>query len=323
VVALALPGIALVAWRALRTVPVRALVVSGALGAGALALYAYVPLRSAYVEAHRLDPARALGVAGGAFWDDGAPSTAASFARYVAGTAFHPDRSAADAFAPAGLGRDSALALVTVYHEYGYLVLALALTGFTYLAIVWPVAAAGLASIALLDVAFAANFGAESDVARYALGGLWSVAACAGVGAVWLARAIAGERGALAAPLGFALLVAGLWPSAPAAAADVARETARADARPLLADVRTYTIPGSLVIASWTFATPLAYRAYVAHALDRTLLCGWPLAYAPRFAAWRRTYGHVYVVVSPRYDVAPFARPVYGNARYTIAETRP
>jgi 4-amino-4-deoxy-L-arabinose transferase-like glycosyltransferase len=317
---LAVPGIVLVAWPALRARSPRALAAAAALAGAPLLIYAYVPLRSAYVESRGLDPELALGIAGGAFWDDDAPSNARSFARYVAGTSFHTDASAEAAVAPPGVSRTIVLARDLAYREYGYLILALALSGFAYLCARRTLLALGLLSIALFDVAFAANFGAESDVARYGLEGFWAVAACAGVGAWWLARAIVGERPLAGTVLATALLIGGLWPTASSAASDVAHERAHADARPLVADVKAYTVPGSLVIASWTFAAPLAYDAYVPRTLGRSLVCGWPLAYASRFAAWRARFGHVYAIVPPAYDLARYGHRVFATARYQIAE---
>jgi len=320
IAALAIPGIVLVAWPAPRALSTRALVVAAALAVAPLLLYAYLPARSAYVESRGLDPERALGITGGAFWDDDAPSSARSFLRYVTGMSFRTDASAAAAVAPFGVSRAAGLARVLAYSEYGYLILALSLTGFAYLCARRTLLALGLLSLAVFDVAFAANFGAESDAARYGLEGFWAVAACAGVGAWWLGRAVVGERPLAGALLASALLIAGLWPGVSLAAADVARERAHADARPLVADVRAYTVPGSLLIASWTYAAPLAYEAYVPRTLGRSLVCGWPLAYASRFAEWRARFGHVYAIVPPAYDLARHGHRVFATARYQITE---
>ncbi len=321
---LAVPAAFVLAWPALTASGSRSRAAAAALALAPLALYAYVPLRSAYVEAHGLDPAATLGVAGGAIWDDEAPSTPASFARYVTGAAFDPARSLGLAATSRGLARLRDLALGTAYREYSPFVLALALTGFLYLGLRRPRAAVGLASLGALDVAFVANFAAESDAARYVLGGLWALAACAGIGAWWLATALAGDaRPALAALLGTALLLAGLWPNAPAAARDVARERRLEDARGFVASVERQAAAGSLVIASWTFATPLAYDAYVTRTLRLRLVCGWPPDERAHFAAWRARFAHVYFVVPARYRVEPFARRIFATARYQIAELRP
>jgi hypothetical protein len=321
---LAIPAVLVLAWPPLAAAGRRGRTAAAALAFAPLALYAYVPLRSAYVEAHGLDPAAALGVAGGAIWDDDAPSNPASFARYVTGAAFDPARSLRLDATPRGVARLRNLGLATAYREYSPLVLTFALTGLLYLALHRPRAAVGLLSICALDVAFVANFAAESDASRYLLGGLWAVAACAGVGAWWLATALAGDaRPSFAVALAAALLLVGLWPNAPAAAFDVAHERRLEDARAFVASVERLAVPGSLVIASWNFATPLAYDAYVARTLRLRLVCGWPLDERTHFAAWRARFAHVYVVVPTGYGVEPFARRIFATAQYQIAELRP
>jgi hypothetical protein len=320
VVALALPGIVFVAWPALAAARPRTLAAAFALLVVPLVFYAYVPLRSAFVEAHGLDPAAAAGVRGGAFWDDDAPSTPGSFVRYVSGANFEPGRSVAAAFERRGAANALVFAKDAAYREYGALILAFALCGFTYLAVRRPFVAAGLAAIALADVAFAANFTAESDAPRYLLAGFWAAAACAAVGAWWVAHAIAGERPLTGTVLASALILGGLWPNVEGAARDLARERRLDDARAFGGVVARHTAPGSLVLASWTFAAPLAYDAYVAGTFAEPLVCGWPSDEAGHFAAWRARFGHVYFVLPPRADVAPFAHRVFATDRYQIAE---
>jgi hypothetical protein len=322
IVALAIPGIFAIAWPAIAVVPARALVAAAALAVLPLALYAYVPLRSGYVESHALDPERRLGVVGGAIWDSDAPASPAAFARYVSGAAFHPAGDAERALAPSGVAQAVTLAASTAYREYSALALALALCGLTFLGLRQPFLAGGLVAVGVADIAFASNFGAESDVARYALEGLWGIAGCAGVGAFWIASAIVGERPRAIVAVACALSLGGLWPNAPLAYRDLGRERRFADARALAGDVTRRTAPGSLVIASWSFATPLAYDAYVTRAFDRSLLCGWPRDYAGRFGAWRARFGHVYFVLSSHDDASSFATRLYANDRYQIAELR-
>jgi hypothetical protein len=319
---LALPGIVLVAWPALAAAAARARLTACACLAAPLALYAYVPLRSAFVEAHALDPARALGVRGGAFWDTDAPSSAAAFARYVSGSEFGAGASVARGAGAAGVAHGLAFAREAAYGEYSYLILALALCGFAYLALREPYAAAGLAAIALAGAAFAANFAVESDPWRYLLGGLWAVAACAAAGACALADAVLPQHRRLAPLLATVLLLAGLWPNAGGAARELGRAHRLADARDLGGDVARYARPGSVVVASWTFAAPLAYDAYVEKTFRPHLVCGWPHDVASHFAAWRARYGHVYFVLPPGYATAPYARRIFATSRFQLAELR-
>jgi hypothetical protein len=324
VVVLALPGVVAIAWPAIAVVRNRTLVAAVALALVPLALYAYVPLRSAYVEARGLDPARSLGVVGGAIWDSDAPSNPAAFARYLSGDTYDTTSDALRAVEPSGIARTIALAAESAYRQYGFLALALALCGITSLAMRRPFPAAGLALCGLPAIAFAANFGAESDAARYALAALWGVAACAGAGALWLASAVVGdERNAAAVALACALLIACLWPSAPQAYRDVVDKRPHQDARALEKDVSSRTAPGALVIATWPFATPLAYGAYVTTTFRHPLLCGWPRDYVTRFAAWRARFGHVYFVISSHDALPASSRRLFANDRYQIAESLP
>jgi hypothetical protein len=322
VAALALPGVVLIAWPAIRRATARGRVAAAALVLAPLALYAYLPLRSAFVEGHGLDPAAALGVPGGAFWDNEAPSTWPALLRYITGADFDPGRSVARLLDGGGLAHVLTLAASTAYREYSFLVLALALCGLAFLIVQRPLVAAGLVVLGAGSLAFAANFSAESDVERYLLAGLWAAAAAAGVGAWWLASALSGDRPVPRAILASALLLGGLWPNAPAAARDLASARVDADARSIGGDVGARIVPGSLVVASWSFAAPLAYDTYVARTLDAKVLCAWPADYIGRFGGWRRRFGHVYFVLSPRIDVSPFARRLFTTGRYALSELR-
>jgi hypothetical protein len=318
---LAVPAAIVIGWPALERG--RGLVACATLALAPLALYAYVPLRSADVEAHDRDPAAALGIRGGAIWDADAPATPAAFARYVAGTAFDPAGAFASARTPRGFGRIRTFATAVARREYSPLVLALALTGFIFLGIVRRRVALGFAILVALEIAFAANFAAESDRERYLLGALWAAAACAGIGAWWLATSLAGPaRPRLGAALAMGLLALGLWPNVLGAAHDLAQRRGASDARAFVATVERDAVPGSLVVASWTFATPLAYQIYVARTLRLRLICGWPLAYTGRFAAWRRAFGHVYVVAPPWYAIDVPTRAIASSARYRLSEVR-
>ncbi len=326
IVALALPGILLAAWPAVAALGRRAFLASAALGFAPLALYAYVPLRSAYVEAHGLDPAVALGVAGGAFWDSGAPASPAAFGRYLAGTSFDTAGSLERSLTPSGLAAARAFGATLAYREYGDVLLALALCGLVPLCTRHRWLAAGLLTTAGLDVSFGANFGAEAegDPARYALAAFWVVAVSAGAGAWWLASGLAGSARPRVAALGScALLLGGLAQHAGSARVDLAREEQRVDAQPFSTVAESLVVPGSLVIASWTFAAPLAYDAYVARTLHARLLCAWPNQYPARYAGWRARFGHVYFVVPRSYDLAALGRRLAATDRYQIAEWQP
>ncbi len=325
IVALAVPGALVLAWPALASARLRTRATTLALACAPLLAYAYVPLRSAYVEAHG-DPGRELGIAGAAIFDTGAPSTPGAFWQYVTGEAFAPMHAFARASSAHGFVAALALAREVAYRNDGIFTLALALVGAVILVLKFRRIGIGLATVPVATLGFVANYPAESDVARYALPALWTLAASASVGAWWLANAIAGDAArarrfastAAAIVLGLALL-----PRLAATAADVGRTTRIDDARELVALVAQDTVDGSLVVASWSFATPLTYEVYVAGRLGtRRVACGWPHDFVGRYAAWRARYRHVYFVLARAYDVTPFATPIVARGRWQLSELR-
>jgi len=323
IAALVLPSALVLAWPALATATVTARARTLALAAAPLLAYAYVPLRSAYVEAHGLEPGVELGLVGSAIYDTGAPATASALGRYLTGADFQASDAVVRAFSPLGLPHAGAFAREVAYREYGYAMLAFALVGFLYLVATRPRIAVALSLVPLGCAAFAANFAAESDVARYALPGLWIVAAGAGVGIWWLAGAIFERRSERARSIAAWVLVAAMLPTTGSAARDVARARVADDARALGPAIASRTRDGSLLVATWTYATPLAYEAYVARSLgSRRLACGWPHDFAGRYDGWHARYKHVYFVLSKSYDVTAFATPLFAAGTWQLSELR-
>ncbi len=323
VVAFDLPGVVIIAWPEVRRLRGAALARIAAAAVVPLAIYAYVPLRSAYVEHHGLDPQAALGLTGGAFWNYDAPSNLARFARYVSGASFHPGSAFREAASSGGVARSVALVHTVATGEFGLVLLALVFTGFVYLVACERRVAIAFAALFVAAAAFAPNYRPESDAVRYALGPLWAAGACAGVGAWWLVASLVGERSRAVSLLTAALLLAGAAPSVAPAARDVAHRRHFDDARRLGLDVAYRTADGSLVIASWTFAAPLAYDAYVAKSFGhRHLLSGWPSEFGGRLTGWRTRFKHVYYVFAATYYPGPNVALLFRNDRWQLAELR-
>ena len=293
-----------------------------------LALYAYVPLRSAYVTRHGLDPAATLGIAGGAFWNYGAPATADSFRAYLTASAFSPGAAFASAFTRPG-AHLSFVAMRSVSDlEFGVLLAALIATGLVWLAIRETRVAIAFVLVALASAAFAPNFAAESEPVRYFLPALWAAGVCAGVGAWWFASAVAQTwlRSNASYAAMFAVLLLAFGASATFASAQraVAGQRAATDASCFGADVARRTADGSIVIARWAYAAPLAYDAYVARTFgSRIVVSGAPGDEVARFAAWRATYGHVYLVTNGDDPLGPNLERRFASARWQLAEVRP
>ena len=277
-----------------------------------LLAYAYVPIRSAVLERSGVDPSLALGLHGAALVDDGAPSTPASFARYMLATRFAPEHALVQVGSSGGASQALAFAYTLVYGTFGYLTLALALVGFFALALQARRAALALAIVVSGGLAFAANYQIESEPTRYALAALWSIAAYAGYGAWWFANAVV-QRTTPASVVAALLLATGLASTFANARSRVIERQHLADARGEAAEVAGATADGSVIVATWSYATPLGYAKYVSRTFGaRHVISGWPGEYAAHFRAWKKSFGHVYLVVDRR---APLG--AIGVRRYT------
>ncbi len=129
----------------------------------------------------------------------------------------------------------------------------------------------GLALLGFLAIPFSLRYGVLQDAAKYYLVAVWAGAVAAGAGAGALAelsrRAVPRpwpRRGLLA--LGCAALLLGLGG---VVAADPGLYGRRhlADGAEVVRAVEAATPPGAIVIAAWTYSTPLAYAEYVEHDL--------------------------------------------------------
>lgn len=288
-VVLVLPGAVLIALG--RRWPLRAPAL--ALLAGAvlvLATYAYLPLRSAYVVAHRLDPTLALGVPPGRpYWDDHDPRSLDGLRSLVTGDEWSPQYTLArlispDEFANAQARYGDALADA---EPQGLLVAAL--IGVCFVLGDVPLVGVGLIATALLPALFGASYQAEADPERYVLA-LYVVSALGiAVAADRTARAFGRELPALAQFVVAGILALALLHDALVSGAiwDVRHDRTAAD---LGAAVVAATRDDAIVVAPWNLAAPLAYRAYVQHAFGhRILLCALPDEHEHEYRTWLRT----------------------------------
>jgi len=323
VTAFALPSVAILAWPALRAAS--NLVRLQALGAalGPLLLYGYFLLRSSYIEARHLDPNWDLGLSGSALFDDGTPSSFPTLWHYVTGAVFRPSSSFGTIASAGGLGRAFALWRDVAFKEFSLDMLAFAAAGMTYLALFKRRIAIALGALLIASVTFVANYAVETDAQRYALPALWTIVVCAACGVHWIVATIAGGSERWTGWLATALLLVALVPNAATAFDDVRRTNAYNDASAIGREIAAHTPDGSLFVATWNYATPLAYAAYVAHSFgSRRLIVGWPPDFALQLEGWKLRFKHVYFVVSSKYDIDPYARPVYVHGRWQIAESR-
>jgi hypothetical protein len=269
--------------------------VSVALLLGGLALYLYLPLRSAYVVAHGLDPTVGLqGVNGGIFWNYNDPRTLHGLALELTGSQFHTPGYFVAAFNPLRIG-DALWAFVTgTQAQYGTLATFLILFG---VAAAWrrnwrtTLVLCVACTAALL---FSIVYPNESDVGRYRLLASWV--------AVPLLGALLPEPETSTMPLlRYALvLVLAIGAGTAFASQRAFFHRVPGEGGRWVIDAVRLTVPApSVVVTPWLDATSLAYGAYVEGSLrGLTIVSDNEL----RLGLYRRWAKHdrVFVLVNPR-----------------------
>ncbi|MBV8299179.1 MAG: DUF2723 domain-containing protein [Candidatus Eremiobacteraeota bacterium] len=273
-----------------RRPPVRSAVRALALAALiVLAAYAFLPLRSAYVTAHRADPTLALGIPPGRpFFDDHHPATLEGFRSLVAGTEWGTNHALARIVTPeavrAALDRYGA----EVSSDLPQGLPIVALFGLAFIVARAPLAGIGLVIAGIVPALFGASYPAEADPERYVLA-LYALAA--------LGVAVAADRTVRA--FGRLQLEPALAVASALLALAIVHDLAhgrelfalRGDAAgaELGARVAAGTRDGAVVVAPWDWATPLGYAAYVDRSLGkRIVVCALPSDHLDDYARWAR-----------------------------------
>jgi hypothetical protein len=263
-----------------------------ALGAGGIALgllpYVYLPLRSAYVAAHGLDPTVALGLPRGLpFWDYDHPATWENFVRVIRASDFDTHSGFAGFL---DLSRYPAYAAALVHRlagAYGYAGVLLAAIGAFVLVASHRREGSALLLAALLPVPFTENYSELQDPDRYYLLALWCAAPAIGAGFERVVRLFRAEAPLSLGRFGF---TAGLIASFVAASPERGSILQQRDddwAPSYVAEVKSYTPDDAIVLADWAYSTPLAYAAYVRHDFgNRTVVVSGPDQYLPYVHRW-------------------------------------
>jgi hypothetical protein len=284
--ALMLPGLALIVLSR-RPPLVHGTLLATAGAIAVLAVYAYLPLRSAAVSAAQLDPTLSLGIpAGRPFWDDGHPSTWAGFARVVTGSDFSPHQAVAAIFSRQAIHEVFATFAPLAARDLGGFLPWLALFGAV---MVWwrlPLVLAGVLVLGLLPLLFAGAYPVESNATRYYLPAYFAIAVAAGYGVAVLDAGMRGtQRYAALAVTGLAwvaLLSADFNQNI-----ELFAQPAMRDGREFIDRIVASTPPHAVVVAPWNYATTLAYGAYVLHALgDRIVLTADSHQYLKQYRTW-------------------------------------
>ena len=289
-----------------RRAPWQIAVAAACAAVAGLALYAYLPLRSAYVVAHGLDPTAALaGAGGGIFWNYNDPRTLHGLALELTGSESQTPAYLLASLNPLHL-RDAAWAFVTgLQTEYGIVAAILTFAG---LIVAWRRdwrITLVLTMAATAGLLFSVVYPNESDVGRYRLLASWI--------AVPLLGALTPQgRRARDVLLQAALAVFLLAGAALAFNQHRAffNHPPREGGRWVIDAVRPYVPPGAALVSGWLDATSLAYGAYVDASLPGRIIVSDDALHVERYRPWAKQR-RVFVLLNPRdADAVPGARDV-------------
>jgi len=265
-----------------------------ALGAAAVALglspYAYLPLRSAWIFAHHLDPTVALGLPVGLpFWNYDDPETPRNFLRVLTGADFDVHSGFAG-FLQFGRYGDFALALgrrvVGAFGIPGALLAAIGAGAFVARRNACGIA---LVVVALLPVPYTESYNELQDPDRYYLLSLWCAAIAIGAGFELVLELFRFDARSLSRYAFFAGLVASFASVGPDHAALFAQARDRS-APEYVDEVKALTADDAVVLAEWAYSTPLAYASYVNRTFgDRIVVASSPLQYSNYIGGWLAT----------------------------------
>ncbi len=293
-----LPAILALVIAKLHQVDGRALLAASLIAvASATIWFLYLPLRSAAVTAAHLDPVAQLGIVGNAFWDYDHPIAPSQFFDLV----FAPDVDVAaglHAYANDGDFDAAASFVALAARELTWIGLAAAATGVFFAARKRDVRVLVLCIAGAAPALFALGFRDESDVSRYFLPAFVALGSLAGYGLASLRVAV------VRFPAHAAMLVAtaALLVSQPTISGQAGDRRA-ADAANAVLD---RTPDDAIIVASWTLAPALAYRAYVDRAAGRrTIVPAWIGDVEDHVDGWSARRA-VFVVGTPEGSVRGF-----------------
>ncbi|HVN70303.1 MAG TPA: DUF2723 domain-containing protein [Candidatus Binatia bacterium] len=296
-----LPALIVAAFVARRRPSLRLFAGSISLAAACLALYLYLPLRSAAVVAAHLDPASALpGAGGGIFWNYNDPRTWHGLMTELTGSEFHTPSYLLASLNPVHVSAAIWTFVDGVHAQYGTFATLLVFGG---LVAAWRRdwrATLVLAIACTAGLLFSVVYPNESDVGRYRLLASWI--------AVPLLGALTPQsKGAEYAMLHGALA---LFLATGAALAFHAQRgffqhAAGEDGRWVINAVRSEAPRGSVIVTGWLDATSLAYGAYVDGSLPARIVVSDDKLRVDLYRRWAKQRP-VFVLVNP-HDVESLA----------------
>lgn len=291
-----LPGFVVGSIVAKKRPPFRLVLGACALTAAGLALYLYLPLRSAYIVAHGLDPTLALGTDGGIFWNYHNPSTPGGLLLDLTGTESNTPHYFLASFNPVHI-QDALWAFMSgVGEQYGAYTLVLLFFGAGF---AWKRdwrTTLFLCVACTASLLFSVTYSGEGDVGRYRLVALWLVVPL-------LASLVPRDAAGLRATFG-RTAIAAFFVVLSIIEVLSHREYFHHDrgegGRWVIDAVAPLTSPGSIIMVDWLDATSLAYGAYVDHSLPgRIIVSGWDPDKIAQYRQWAQKH-RVYILVNPQ-----------------------
>ena len=174
-----------------------------------------------------------------------------------------------------------------------------------------PLLVGGLVLAAFLPVPFALGYHAESDVARYFLTSFWLLAAFAAVGASRAAAIFSGRR-SQAVTWGAFVVLAACVVAVTLVNRDFFDQRDEREGAQYVDRIIAATPARAIVIASWSYATPLAYAAYVERRMQQRIV---ETAWVGDDEKYLKGWIHEY----PVYVIAP-TMPVVKGIRFTVVD---
>jgi 4-amino-4-deoxy-L-arabinose transferase-like glycosyltransferase len=295
VVALTLPGVLVAVVARAHQTDARVLRRAAVIAVAAAAVwFCYLPLRSAYVNAERVDPLASYGIVGSAFWNYDDPVLVDNFVALVTGREIGIE-NVRYGYTAHAFTRGFAHFVPLTVRELTPIGCALAIAGLIVLFRRNTVRAIVMAATLLPSALFAFGFAAESDVDRYFLPAFALFAIAAGEALARL-RPVRIHRTGLAFA-GLAILY--LTFSQPHFFDQPHDDRAARDA----AEILRATPSNAMIIATWVVAPPLAYDDYVlAQTGARVIVPSWYGEQIDRVPQWVRAQP-VFVAGTPQGSV--------------------
>lgn len=282
--------------------------------------YAYLPIRSAWLYAHHVDPTLALGLPAGAapFWDYDHPANATNLWRVIRGADFDVRSGFAGFLDLARYPQYAAALVLRLGAAYGIAGALLAAIGAGMLIFSRANDRIALVAIALLVVPYTESYSELQDPDRYYLIALWCGAIAIGVAFETIARLLRLEMPSVVRFVALGAVAASFISGAPSRL-DLFDQRTDYGARSYVHAVEQNVPDGAIVLADWAYATPLAYASFVEGSFGRRIpVAASPAQYVAYFPGWLERHSLYAVAFDDDLKIPGYAVLPISHQSYTI-----